>query len=56
MSRLGCGGAAAEFCDDIEQMAGCDLGFYEISIDINNYPFLEHKEVKSYDVFQVRVP
>jgi chloride channel 7 len=28
-------------------------GLYEISIEINHYPFLEHNEVKYYDIFQV---
>lgn len=29
-------------------------GLYETSIKINRYPFLDHEEVKEYDIFQVR--
>jgi H+/Cl- antiporter ClcA len=28
-------------------------GLYEACIEINRYPFLEHNEIKSYDIFQV---
>ena len=33
----------------------CKNGLYETSIKINRYPFLDHEEVKAYDIFQVRV-
>jgi CBS domain-containing protein len=31
----------------------CQHGLYEICIEINRYPFLEHNEVKHYDIIQV---